>query len=459
MANKKKQLHLGAFVGGLGHHVAAWRYPDSRSASGPDLAHVRHIAKTAERGKFDSIFFGDIVALLRQDPESIRRSAVESHFEPITLLAGLSAVTERIGLIATASTTYNQPYSLARQFASLDHLSGGRVGWNVVSSISDGEARNFGYEAHPEHALRYERAGEFVDVVTGLWDSWEDDAFVRDKDAGVYADPAKVHTLNHKGDFFRVRGPLNIARSPQGRPVVVQAGSSEPGKELAARTAELVFTAQHDLKDAQEFYRDIKGRTAKYGRKPGDVKILPGLLTIVGTTKQEAEDKFERLQSLVDPIAGLQLLSTMLGGFDLSGYPIDGPLPQLPESNGNKSRRKLIEDMAASKDLSIRQLYLAIAGARGHGTIIGTPSQIADRFQEWLEVDAADGFNVMPPYLPGALDDFVDLVVPELQRRGIFRTEYEGTTLREHLGLARPANQFAANGLSLDNGNNDSAQL
>ena len=444
MSTNKKQLHLNAFVGGKGHHIAAWRYPDPRNTGGPDLNHIRHIAKTAERGKFDSLFFADIVGLLRQEKEAVRRSAVESHFEPLTLIGNLAAVTEKIGLIATASTTYNQPYTIARQFASLDHLSGGRVGWNVVSSISDSEARNFGYDTHPEHAIRYERASEFVDVVTGLWDSWEDDTFLRDKESGIYADPEKLHVLNHKGKYFQVRGPLNIARSPQGWPVVVQAGSSEAGMDLAARTAELVFTAQHDLQAAQEFYRDLKRRTAEYGRSPEDIKILPGLLVIVGQTEQEAQQKFDTLQSLVDPAAGLQLLSTMLGGFDLTGYPVDGPLPELPETNGTKSRRKLITDLAHDQNLSIRQLYLAIAGARGHGTIIGSPEQIADRLQQWLEEGAADGFNIMPPYLPGALDDFVDLVIPELQRRGIFRTDYQGTTLRDHFGLSRPRNQFGA---------------
>jgi N-acetyl-S-(2-succino)cysteine monooxygenase len=366
-------------------------------------------------------------------------------FEPLTLLSALSAVTEHIGLVATASTTYNEPYHLARKFASLDHLSGGRAGWNIVTSSQDAEARNFNRDHHMDHALRYERAREFVRVTTGLWDSWDDDAFLRDKESGVYVDPDKVHVLNHKDKHFSVRGPLNVARPVQGYPVLVQAGASEDGQDFAAQAAEVIFTAQPTLAEAQAFYAGIKGRLAKYGRSPDQLKIMPGIFAVVGQTEQEAKEKYDQLQDLIDPIVGLSLLSGLVGNVDLSGYPLDGPLPELPETNNNKSRLKLVQDLAGREKLTIRQLYLAVAGARGHRTIWGTPVQIADQLEEWFINDAADGFNIMPPYLPGGLDDFVELVVPELRRRGLFRTEYEGRTLRENLGLIRPTSQFSVN--------------
>jgi alkanesulfonate monooxygenase len=360
----------------------------------------------------------------------------------LTLLSALSVVTERIGLAATVSTTYNEPYHLARKFASLDYLSNGRSGWNLVTSATNSEAQNFNLDKHPEHALRYQRAREFVEVVTKLWDSWEDDAFLRDKESGVYFDPDKLHVANHKGEHFSVQGPLNVARPPQGYPVIIQAGSSEDGKNLAAETAEVIFTAQQTLEDAQAFYADVKGRLAKYGRSPDSLKIMPGIFPVIGRTEQEAKEKFEQLQELIHPSIGLGLLSGLVGGIDLSGYPLDGPLPNLPDTELAKSRLKLVTDLAQRDQLTIRQLYLAIAGARGHRQISGTPEQIADQLEEWFVNEGADGFNIMPPYLPGGLDDFVDLVIPELQHRGLFRTEYEGKTLRENLGLPRPVNQF-----------------
>lgn len=445
MSTQKKQLRLGAFLPGSGHHVASWRHPDAQADGGLNFQHYQQIAQTAERGKFDMLFLADGVAVRDrgQDPNVLSRSGKVVQFEPFTLLSALSVVTERIGLTATVSTTYNEPFHLARKFASLDHLSGGRAGWNLVTSATEAEALNFNREKHMEHTLRYERAKEFVDVVTKLWDSWEDDAFLRDKESGVYFDPDKLHVPNHKGEHFSVRGPLNIARPLQGYPVIIQAGSSEDGKNLAAQTAEVIFTAQQTLEEAQAFYADVKGRLAQYGRSPDTLKIMPGVFPVIGKTEQEAKDKFAQIQELIHPQVGLSLLGGMIGGFDLSGYPLDGPLPDLPETNGGKSRQKLLTDLAGRENLTIRQLYLAIAGARGHWQILGTPEQIADRLEEWFVNNAADGFNIMPPYLPGGLDEFVDLVIPELQRRGLFRTEYEGQTLRENLGLSRPANKFS----------------
>ncbi len=444
MSTKQKQLRLGAFLMSSGHHLAAWRYPEARADGGLSFEHFKQIAQTAERGKFDMIFFADGVAVRDRDKdkEALSRAGHVVHFEPLTLLSALSVVTEHIGLAATVSTTYNEPFHLARKFASLDYLSGGRAAWNLVTSATEAEAKNFNREKHMEHAPRYERAKEFVDVVTALWDSWEDDAFVRDKESGVYFDPEKLHIPNHKGKHFSVRGPLNVARPIQGYPVIIQAGSSEDGKDLAAQTAEAIFTAHQTLEDAQAFYADVKERAVKYGRSPDDIKIMPGVFPTIGLTEQEAKQKFQKLQDAIDPQVGLALLGGMLGGFDLSAYPLDGPLPDIPATELAQSRQQLLVNLARRENLTIRQLYQWIAGARGHWQIFGTPVQIADRLEEWFLNGAADGFNIMPPYLPGGLEEFVDLVIPELQRRGLFRTEYEGRTLRENLGLPRPTNQF-----------------
>lgn len=445
MSTKKIQMKLGVFLPGIGHHVAAWRHPDAQADGGLNFAHYHKLAQTAERGKLDMIFLADDMAVWGDHvryPEAISRSGQLVSFEPLTLLSALAVVTERIGLVATASTTYNEPYHIARKYASLDYLSGGRAGWNVVTSMLDAEAKNFNREQHMEHGLRYERAREFIQVVTGLWDSWGDDAFIQDKETGVYVDLAKLHVLNHKGKHFQVRGPLNVARPLQGYPVIVQAGSSKDGQDFAAQTAEVVFTAQSALTEAQAFYRSLKGQLARYGRSPDHLKIMPGVFPVVGRTEEEAKEKYEQLQALVHPSVGLAQLSRLVGGVDLSGYPLDGPLPELPETNLQQSRLKLLQNLAQRESLTIRELYLAIAGARGHRTIMGTPEQIADQLEEWLVNEAADGFNILPPFLPGGLEDFVDLVIPVLQRRGLFRAEYEGRTLRENLGLARPANQF-----------------
>ncbi|MCH5557376.1 LLM class flavin-dependent oxidoreductase [Pseudomonas syringae] len=441
MSTTARQMKLGAFLMATGHHVAAWRHPDVPADAGLDFKHYRHVARVAEAAKFDALFVADSVAAATGDIAS--RMARSDHFEPLTLLSALSAVTEHIGLIATATTTYNEPYHVARKFASLDHLSGGRAGWNLVTSDAAAEAQNFGRAEHVGHAERYSRAREFHQVVTGLWDSWADDAFTRDKASGEYYDPAKMHVLDHQGEHFRVKGPLNVARSPQGQPVVVQAGSSEVGRDLAAQTAEVVFTAQTSLASAQAFYADIKGRLRAFGRDADSLKIMPGVFIVVAETEALAKAKFESFQELVEPQVGVALLGRMLGNFDLSGYPLDGPLPELPlTDSGQRSRQKLLTELADQENLTLAQLGRRIAGGRGHYSLIGTPEQIADELQRWFEQGAADGFNVLVPHLPGGLEDVAQLLVPELQRRGLFRAEYEGTTLRENLGLQRPAYRF-----------------
>jgi len=438
----RRQIHLGAFISGPGHHVAAWRHPSAQADGRFNFQHLVHVTRIAERGLFDAVFLADGLA----GQFTVGAEGLTAHgagFEPVTLFSALSAITDRIGFIATASTTYEDPYILARKFASLDLISSGRAAWNVVTTGGAQAAGNFGLDAHPQHALRYERAREFVEVVKGLWDSWEDDAFLLDKQSGRFYATDKVHELNHAGTHLRVRGPLNTPRPVQGYPVIVQAGASEDGRELAAQTAEVIFTAWLSLAEAQAFYRDVKGRLAKYGRTADELKVMPGVFPVIGRTESEAQAKFQELQDLILPEVGRGLLSNLVGGFDLSDYPLDGPVPELPETNNNKSRQSLVLRTAHERKLTIRELYLLIAGARGHWQLVGTPTQVADQLQEWFEHEAADGFNVMPPVMPTGLTDFVELVVPELQRRGLFRTEYTGSTLREHLGLARPENRHA----------------
>ncbi|AVR98668.1 LLM class flavin-dependent oxidoreductase [Pseudoduganella armeniaca] len=419
-----RQMSLCAFLLRHGHHVAAWRHPDTDLAA-PPFAVYRALVQKAERAALDAVFFADSVALTGAPS-----------LEPVTLLSALAAVTERIGLIATATTTYNEPYHVARLFASLDSISNGRAGWNLVTSDNAAEAANFGRDRHVEHGQRYARAHEFYQVVDGLWNSWEEGAFANDKAAGKLLDPAHVRKLDHQGEHFRVAGPLNVPPSPQGRPLVVQAGSSEPGRALAAATADVVFTAQPSLAAAQAFYRDMKERVTRHGRAPDSLRITPGIFAVVGRTEGEAQDKFAALQELIEPQAGLALLGRMIGNFDLSGYPLDGPLPALPETaDGQRSRQHLLTQLAQGENLTIRQLYERIAGGRGHLTVVGTAAQVADQMQLWFENEAADGFNLMPPTLPGGLDDLLELVVPELQRRGLFRKAYDSTTLRGHLKL------------------------
>jgi FMN-dependent oxidoreductase (nitrilotriacetate monooxygenase family) len=443
MTSKDRQLHLGAFIMATGHHVAAWRHPASQADAGHNIGHYRELAQTAERGLFDLVFVADSPAGWDADKDRETRSRVShsAHFEPVTLWAALSQVTERIGFVATASTTYEDPYLLARKFASLDHISKGRAAWNVVTTAAD-VSKNFSIPGHPAHANRYERAEEFVDLVLDLWDSYEDDALVIDKDSGVFLDPDKVHLVNHKGKVFDVQGPLNVARSPQGRPVVVQAGASEPGRDLAARTAEVIFTANQTLSDGQAFYSDVKRRLGKYGRREEELVIMPGIFPVLGGTVAEAQERYEFIQSLVHPTIAWSILKQYYVGVDLSPYDLDDVAPPLPDHTElNQSRLKLVSDLA-SRGLTLRQLYLSLATARGHRTVVGTPEQVADAIGDWFLNGAADGFNIMPPILPTGLTEFVDQVVPILQKRGWFRTAYEGTTLRENLGLERPANRF-----------------
>ncbi|WP_424767906.1 LLM class flavin-dependent oxidoreductase [Paenibacillus sp. sgz302251] len=439
MSTKERQMNLGAFLYFVGHHVAAWRHPEAKSAKILDLNFYKELAQIAEQGKFDMIFLADNVVLPHSTAVSYTASVKP---EPITLLSALSAVTKHIGLAATVTTTYTEPFHIARMFASLDHLSGGRAAWNVVTSAYSTEASNFSKEKHPVHSLRYERAREYIDVVTRLWDSWEDEALIIDKESGVFADVDKIHTIDYKGENFSVRGPLNVSRTPQGRPIIIQAGSSGPGKDLAAQTAEVIFTAQQTIEDAQAFYSSVKGQLSQYGRSESDVKIMPGIMPIIGATLKEAREKEAFLQDLIHPMAGVGLLSDLMD-HDLSVYPLDGPLPDFPETNGGKSRSDLLINLARKENLTIRELSLRIAGARGHRTVVGTPDMIADQLEEWFTNGAADGFNIMPSYLPGGLEEFVNTVIPVLQQRGLFRREYSGNMLRDHLGLARPQNKFS----------------
>ncbi|GAA1652802.1 LLM class flavin-dependent oxidoreductase [Catellatospora bangladeshensis] len=433
-------LHLNAFLMGVGHHEAAWRLPESDPFAQTDVAHFQRLARIAERGKLDSLFLADSPVLWN----SIGRRP-SGTLEPTVLLTALAAVTEHIGLIATASTTYNEPFNLARRFASLDHISGGRAGWNIVTTAGVDAARNFNLDELPAHRDRYERAAEFVELSLKLWDSWDDDAPLGDKEAGRWGDDDLLYPTEHTGRHFRVAGPLNVPRSPQGYPLLVQAGSSEDGKELAARYAEAVFTAQQTLAEAQAFYRDLKQRAAQAGRDPDTVKILPGIVPAIGSTEAEALALEAELDRLIRPEYARKQLATTLR-VDPEVLDLDRELPaDLPsedEIEGAKSRYTLIVTLARRERLTVRQLIGRLGGGRGHRTFAGTPEQVADAIEEWYRSGAADGFNIMPPVLPSGLETFVDHVVPILQRRGLFRTEYTGTTLREHYGLPRPANQF-----------------
>ena len=437
---QKRQLRLGAFMRPTTIHTGAWRYPGAFPDANFNLAHIRRFARTLERGRFDAFFMADHLAVLNMPIEALKRSHTVTSFDPLTLLPALAVDTTHLGLIATASTTFEQPYLIARRFASLDHISGGRAGWNVVTTSNPDAALNFGLEEHMEHDERYARAREFVDVVTGLWDSWADDAFERDVESGIYFDPEKLHVLNHKGRYLQVRGPLNIARPVQGWPVIVQAGASEAGRQLAAETAEVVFAAGGRLPDAQAFYADVKGRMEALGRNRDHLKILPGAFVVVGETVDEAREKRARLDSLVHYESAIASLSIALG-HDASVFDPDAPLPEIPQSNASKTSRDRVVAMAKRENLTVRQLAQRLGGYSGLA-FVGTPKTIADSMEEWLIGEGCDGFNVMFPFVPEGLDDFVDKVVPELQRRGLFRREYEGRTLRENLGLPKPRNRF-----------------
>ena len=439
-----RRMIIGMSIRGLGYHPAAWRHPDVPADGTLSFEHYARSAQAAERGKCDLIFFADGIGVRERDVPagSLERMGYELvELEPMTLLPALAVVTRHIGLITTASTTYNEPYNLARKFATLDWISKGRAGWNVVTSWSDAEAGNFGREAQLDYGTRYGRAAEFVDVVKGLWDSWEDDALLYDRKAVRFHDPDKLHALDHTGPFFTVKGPLNVARPPQGHPVIVQAGASEPGRELAAATADIVYAVHRSKDEGQAFYADLKGRMARHGRDPDDMKILPALRPVVARTRAEAQAKLDALQELLDPLVALNRLSNAFG--DLSGYPLDGPVP-LDESGprGIKSLSRQLVERVRRERPTILELARDVAG-KGGFCLVGTPADIADIMQDWFEDGACDGFNITPTHLPAGCDDFVEMLAPELQRRGLMQREYAGRTLRERLGLRRPPNRFA----------------
>lgn len=439
-----RKIRLGAFLPGGGQHIASWRHPDQPADGAVNFDFHRQLAQTAERGLFDAYFLADGLAA-SVGGTSEGGPARVAGFEPVTLFAALAPLTTHLGFIATASTTYEEPYNTARKFASLDLISQGRAGWNVVTTATEAAARNFNLDRQFPHAYRYKRAAEHVEVVRKLWDSFEDDIFIRNKASGDFYDRDKLHPADHKGEHFKVQGPLNVPRSPQGHPVIVQAGQSEDGRALAAATAEVIFTAHQHLSTAQEFYRDIKRRARELGRNPDHILVMPGVAPFVGRTDEEARAKYDALTSLIRDEDGVSLLNGLTGGtLDLTGYDLDAPLPPAPPTEGMKSRQALIRQIADENDFTIRQLFQWVATARGHYTIVGSVSRIADVLQEWFENEGADGFNILPPWLPTGLNDFVDLVIPELQRRGLFRTEYEGRTLRENLGLPFPVNRHAA---------------
>lgn len=437
-----RKLHLGAFMRPVSLHTGAWRYPGAYPDANFNFAHLKSFIRKLEAAKFDAFFMADHLAVLNMPIEALRRSHTVTSFEPFTLLSALASVTERIGLVATASTTFEEPYHVARRFASLDHISGGRAGWNIVTTSNPDAARNFGLEEHVEHGERYQRAREFFDVVTGLWDSFADDAFVRDAQSGIFFDPERLHVLDHAGEEFRVRGPLNIARPPQGWPVVVQAGQSEPGRQLAAETAEVVFCSPRDLEAGKALYADIKGRLVAAGRQRDDLKLLPAAFVVIGDTVEEARAKRLHLDSLVHYESAIASLSIALG-HDVSGLAPDAPLPPIPETNASKTGRAQVLRLAEEEGLTVRQLAQRYGGYSGLA-FVGTASSIADEMAAWLDEEGSDGFNVVFPFLPAGLDDVVQKLVPELQRRGLFRNDYEGSTLREHLGLKRPENRFFA---------------
>jgi len=435
-----KQLHLGAFMRPVSLHTGAWRYPGAYPDANFNFNHIRTFAQRLEAAKFDAFFMADHLAVLNMPVEALKRSHTVTSFEPFTLLSALASVTSHIGLVATASTTFDEPYHVARRFASLDHISGGRAGWNIVTTSNPDAALNFGLEVHVEHGERYERAREFYDVVTGLWDSFADDAFIRDAESGMFFDPSKMHVLGHKGEEFSVRGPLNIARTPQGWPVIVQAGQSEPGRQLAAETAEVVFCAPRDLAAGQALYADLKRRMQAIGRNPDHLKLLPAAFVVIGDTIDEARAKRAKLDSLVHYDSGIASLSIALG-HDASAFDPDGQLPEIPDTNASKSGQAQAIKVAREEGLTVRQLAQRYGGYAGLA-FVGTPRTIADEMAEWLATEGSDGFNVVFPYLPQGLDDVVDRLVPELQRRGLFRSDYSGSTLRDHLGLPRPDNRF-----------------
>ena len=434
------RMHLAAFMRPISIHTGAWRYPGGTPDANFNFPLIVKLAQRLEEARFDAFFMADHLAMLNMPMDALKRSATATSFEPFTLLSALSMATENLGLIATGSTSFDEPFHVARRFASLDHISGGRAGWNIVTTSNPDAAKNFGLKEPLDHGERYRRAREFYDVVTGLWDSWADDAFIRDVESGVFFDPEKLHTLDHKGEFFSVHGPLHVARPVQGWPLIVQAGGSEAGRQLAAETAEAIFAAQRTIADGSAFYADVKGRMAALGRNPDHLKILPACLVVVGDSVEEAREKRAVLDSKVHLDSAIASLSISLG-HDASKFDLDGPLPDIPDSNASKSGRERAIRMAEEEGLTVRQLAQRMGGYSGLA-MVGTAETIADEMEKWLDAKASDGFTIMFPFLPEGLDLFVDRVVPELQRRGLLRREYAGKTLRENLGLPRPENRF-----------------
>ncbi|MBP0439097.1 LLM class flavin-dependent oxidoreductase [Tianweitania sediminis] len=442
---KKRQLSLALSLGNLGYHPACWRHPDVPADGNMRFSHYVEALKLAEQGRFDMMFLADVAATRDLDNPKLARERLHHivKHEPLTLLAALAAVTEHVGLVATASTTYNHPFDLARKFATIDHISGGRAGWNIVTSFSPDEARNFGYDSLPDGKFRHERAKEFIAVTRGLWDSWAENAFPRDKESGVYLDVAKLNVLNHKGEHFSVRGPLDVARPPQGYPVAVTAGDSAQSQDFAADYADVLYAGQPDLESARAYYAGVKQRLAARGRDPDSLKIMPGVMAFIGETEAEARAKFDEMQRLIDPKAGLGMILPIFG--DMSHLPLDEPVPLAAVDGESEyvdfqkhgsAKAKLIARVKEDR-LTVRQLYEAIAEGYWHLGMVCTPVQLADMMEEWLTTGAADGFIYLPPFTNGAVKDFVTLVTPELQRRGLLRLDYEGKTLRDNLGLPK----------------------
>lgn len=437
-----RQMKLAAYLIGTGMHVASWRHPTSNPNASIDVKALQRLSKIAEKGKFDLAFVADSLAINHEShPQILNR------FDPIVLITALAAATEKIGIGATASTTYSEPYVLARQFASVDHISGGRVGWNVVTTAdATGEtALNFSRDKHLAHDHRYERAEEFIDVVQGLWDSWEDDAFVHNKETGQFFDPDKVHELRYKGNYFSVKGPLNIARSAQGQPVIIQAGASIPGQRLAARTAEVVFTHWDNIEESKRYYQELKTFLLDFGRSVEELHILHGISPIIGETEEIAIQKYNKLQSLVDPYESLKFVSGYMGNVDFSKYSLDTPAKdvEFPLVNSIQSNFNEMKKIIGEEDIKVGELYARFFSPARRDRFVGTPTQVADEMEVWFTEKAADGFMLQFPLLPGDLEDFVEKVVPILQERGLFRLDYEGDTLRDHLGLKNPKNRFA----------------
>ncbi len=453
MKTSGRKLRFGAFFSVPGCHPTGWRHPDAVCETDLSMKLLADMARTAERGKLDCMFFQDSVAI----PGSTavyggkpfrEKNGRQAHIEPVSAIAALGAITSRIGLVSTCTTSYNEPYNVARRFLTIDHISGGRAGWNLVTSQAEDEAVNFGRDQHFEHGIRYDRASEFHDVVIGLWDSWEDDAFLRDKESGVWFDYDKMHILRHKGQHFTVRGPLNVARSPQGRPIVAQAGSSDIGMDLAARTADMVFTAQTTIKEGQDFRNEMHARMEKYGRGPEEIRIFPGIQPIIGRTMEEAQEKYEELRSLVDDGVGIAGVARLAGGVDIYSMDPDGPLPPLKPSNAARARQEMIIRMG-QRGMTIRQIGRVLAMSQAHRVVWGTAKSLCDDMQAWLEEGACDGFNLLFAHYPKPLEEWVDMVIPELQRRGLFREEYEGKTFRENLGVPFPKNVHTTNPTSV----------